>query len=74
MKYLFILLLLSLWTGQTLAGAPAGRNTSVGISFDRTAPPARFDIWLHESGGFDTADPQKWGRNTLTCQSRTDAT
>ncbi|HCH0656645.1 TPA: phage tail protein [Enterobacter asburiae] len=73
-KYLFILLFLSLWTGQTLAGAPAGRNTSVGISFDRTAPPARFDIWFHESGGFDAADPQKWGRNTLTCQSRTDAT
>jgi hypothetical protein len=46
---------------QTLAGAPAGRNTSVGISFDRTAPPARFDIWFHESGGFDAADPQKWG-------------
>jgi hypothetical protein len=59
---------------QTLAGAPAGRNTSVGISFDRTAPPARFDIWFHESGGFDAADPQKWGRNTLTCQSRTDTT
>ncbi len=38
------------------------------------APPARFDIWLHETGGYDTADPQKWGRNTLTCLSRTDTT
>lgn len=73
-KYLFILLFLSLWAGQTLAGDPAGRNTSVGISFDRTAPPARFDIWYHESGGFDAADPQKWGRNTLTCESLTDST
>lgn len=73
-KCLFILLFLSLWASQTLAGSPAGRNTSVGISFDRTAPPARFDIWFHESGGFDAADPQKWGRNTLTCQSRTDTT
>ena len=67
-KCLFIFLFLSLWASQTLAGSPAGRN----ISFDRTAPPARFDIWFHESGGFDAADPQKWGRNTLTCQSRTD--
>ena len=73
-KCLFILLCLSLWTGQTLAGAPAGRSTSAGISFDRMAAPARFDIWLHESGGYDAADPQKWGRNTLTCQSRTDTT
>lgn len=73
-KCFFILLFLSLWTGQALAGAPAGRNTSVGISFDRTAPPARFDIWFHESGGYDLADPQKWGRNTLTCESRTDTT
>jgi len=73
-KYLFILTILILWTGQTLAGAPAGRNTSVGISYDRTAPPARFDIWVHESGGFDTTTPQKWGRNILTCLSRTDPT
>ncbi|MFH7926093.1 CfaE/CblD family pilus tip adhesin [Enterobacter roggenkampii] len=73
-KCLFILLLLSLWACQTLAGAPAGRNSSVGISFDRMAPPARFDIWFHESGGYDPADPQKWGRNTLTCESRIDTT
>ncbi|KUR05460.1 phage tail protein [Enterobacter bugandensis] len=73
-KYLFILLFLSLWTSQTLAGAPAGRNSSVGISFDRMAPPARFDIWIHESGGYDAADPQKWGRNALTCESRTNTT
>lgn len=73
-KCLFILLFLSLWASQTLAGSPAGRNTSVGISFDRAAPPARFDIWYHESGGFDAAAPQKWGRNTLTCESRTDST
>ncbi|WP_204579746.1 CfaE/CblD family pilus tip adhesin [Citrobacter cronae] len=73
-KSLIILLFLLLWAGQTLAGAPAGRNSSVGISYDRMAPPARFDIWLHESGGYDAADPQKWGRNTLTCLSRTDTT
>lgn len=73
-KSLIILLFLLLWAGQVLAGAPAGRNSSVGISYDRMAPPARFDIWLHESGGYDAADPQKWGRNTLTCLSRTDTT
>ncbi|QET65999.1 MULTISPECIES: CfaE/CblD family pilus tip adhesin [Citrobacter freundii complex] len=73
-KSLIILLFLLLWAGQTLAGAPAGRNSSVGISYDRMAPPARFDIWLHEPSGYDAADPQKWGRNTLTCLSRTDTT
>lgn len=36
---------------------PAGRNTSVDISFDRMAP-ARFDIWVHEPSGYDVADPQ----------------
>jgi hypothetical protein len=69
-----ILMLLSLWASQALAGAPAGRNTSVSISYDRPTPPARFDIWLHEPTGYDPVDPQKWGRNTLTCLSRTDAT
>lgn len=69
---LFVLLIL--WSSHTLAGAPAGRNTSVSFSYDRLTPPARFDIWRHEPGGYDPADPQKWGRNTLTCLSRTDAT
>ncbi|VEB99026.1 Colonization factor antigen I subunit E [Cedecea lapagei] len=75
-KSILILLFLTmgLCAGHTLAGAPAGRNTSVGISYDRAMPPARFDIWFHESGGYDSADPQKWGRNTLTCLSRTDST
>lgn len=71
-KSLIILLFLNLLSGQTLAGAPAGRNTSVGVSYDRMTPPARVDIWVHESGGYTTVDPQKWGRNTLTCESRTD--
>ncbi|HGM6860373.1 TPA: CfaE/CblD family pilus tip adhesin [Serratia rubidaea] len=75
MKYLISLfVLLSLWAGLALAGGPTGRNTSVSISYDRLTPPARFDVWLHESGGYDPTDPQKWGRNTLTCLSRTDAT
>ncbi|EHG7583376.1 phage tail protein [Citrobacter sp. RHB21-C05] len=71
---IFIFMFLCLWAGQALAGAPAGRNTSVSISYDRLSPPARFDIWLHEPTGYDLADPQKWGRNTLTCLSRTDTT
>nr|WP_286088355.1 CfaE/CblD family pilus tip adhesin [Enterobacter chengduensis] len=57
-----------------MAASAGGRNTSVGMSVDRMASPARLDIWLHESGGFIASDPQKWGRNTLTCQSRTDPT
>ncbi|MBN5310968.1 phage tail protein [Serratia marcescens] len=73
-RLISLLVLLILWSSHTLAGAPAGRNTSVSVSYDRLTPPARFDIWLHEPGGYDPADPQKWGRNTLTCLSRTDAT
>jgi hypothetical protein len=73
-KSLSVLLLLSLWLNPALAGSPAGRNTSVTMAFDRVAPPARLDIWLQESGGFSSSDPQKWGRNTLTCLSRTDPT
>ncbi|EML2224502.1 CfaE/CblD family pilus tip adhesin [Klebsiella aerogenes] len=71
---LLILLLASICFAEAQAGSPAGRNTSVAFAFDRQSPPARMDIWLHESGGYDTSDPQKWGRNTLTCQSRTDTT
>ncbi|GJL38928.1 TPA: CfaE/CblD family pilus tip adhesin [Enterobacter chengduensis] len=73
-KLLLVLLLLSTGSGQALAASAGGRNTSVGMSVDRMASPARLDIWLHESGGFIANDPQKWGRNTLTCQSRTDPT
>ena len=73
-KLLLVLLLLSAGSGQALAASAGGRNTSVGMSVDRMASPARLDIWLHESGGFIASDPQKWGRNTLACQSRTDPT
>jgi hypothetical protein len=55
-------------------GRPCGKKHQRRDQLRSHAPPARFDIWFHESGGFDTADPQKWGRNTLTCQSRTDTT
>lgn len=71
---LLILLLACICIAEAQAGSPAGRNTSVAFAFDRQSPPARLDIWLHESGGYDSSDPQKWGRNTLTCQSRTDTT
>lgn len=73
-KSLLILLLASICFAEAQAGSPAGRNTSVAFAFDRQSPPARLDIWLHEPGGYDANDPQKWGRNTLTCQSRTDVT
>ena len=73
-KSLLVLMLLVLCPSQAMAGSPAGRNSSVTMAFDRLTPPARLDVWLHESGGFNSSDPQKWGRNTLTCQSRTDPT
>lgn len=56
-----ILMLLSLWASQALAGAPAGRNTSVSISYDRPTPPLastsgcmnqRVTIrWIRKNGG-----------------------
>ena len=72
MKYLIsLLIVLTAYSGYAVAGAPTGRNTSVSLSFDRLTPPPRFDIWIHEPTGYDLANPAKWGRNTLTCLSRT---
>ena len=72
MKRLIFLMLCGLASGYAAADAPAGRTTVVNTTVYRNAPPPQLDIWLHEGGGFDPADPQKWGRNTLTCLSKTD--
>lgn len=72
MKRLVYLMLLLFVPGYAAADAPAGRFTTINATVYRDAPPPKVDIWLHESGGYDAADPQKWGRNTLTCLSKTD--
>ncbi|KVN03890.1 pilin protein [Burkholderia diffusa] len=53
--------------------APANRNETVQATVDRGAPQAAVTIFKDASGGYDTADPRKWGRNSWTCVSATDS-
>ncbi|KVD20390.1 pilin protein [Burkholderia ubonensis] len=54
--------------------APANRNDTVEATLDRGAPQGDVMIFNGASGGYDTADYLKWGRNTWTCQSTTTTT
>lgn len=51
---------------------PTGRDTPITGYFDKQSIPSQIDIWTDESGGYDTANAQKWGRNTLVCHSASD--
>ncbi|WP_176300479.1 CfaE/CblD family pilus tip adhesin [Burkholderia vietnamiensis] len=51
---------------------PANRNDIVGATLDRGAPTADVMVFNGASGGYDTTDFKKWGRNSWTCQSATD--
>lgn len=53
---------------------PAGHTESVQVAFDRGVPVKDLYIFNFVSGGYDTSDPLKWGRNTWTCESLNDAT
>lgn len=52
---------------------PASSTVNVKRTFDRMSPPsANISIWTRESGGYDTDDPGKWGRNGWVCESDSD--
>ncbi|MCA8352495.1 CfaE/CblD family pilus tip adhesin [Burkholderia cepacia] len=51
--------------------APANRNDTVGATLDRGAPTADVMVFNGASGGYDTTNYAKWGRNSWTCQSST---
>lgn len=51
---------------------PTGRETPVTAYFDKQSPPSQVDIWVNESGGYDSSNPDKWGLNTLVCISSSD--
>ncbi|MHA1016479.1 CfaE/CblD family pilus tip adhesin [Enterobacter mori] len=70
-KHILLSLLACLWAVKSPAAPPADKNTTVSLSFDRTAPPNRFYVWKQESAGYDPLYPYKWGMNTLTCLSST---
>ncbi|VWC47119.1 putative minor pilin and initiator [Burkholderia lata] len=53
--------------------APADRNDTVEVTLDRGAPPGEVVIFNKASGGYDTNAATKWGANSWTCQSATDA-
>ena len=52
---------------------PVGRNETVEATLDRGAPQGDVMIFNGASGGYDTANAMKWGRNSWTCQSESDA-
>jgi hypothetical protein len=52
--------------------APMARNTTLTAKYDRMAVPSSLTIWDRLSGGRDDTNGQKWGRNTLVCQSTSD--
>ncbi|KVG35446.1 CfaE/CblD family pilus tip adhesin [Burkholderia diffusa] len=54
--------------------APANRNDAVEATLDRGAPQGDVMIFNGASGGYDTTDYLKWGRNSWTCQSATTTT
>ncbi|WP_415750132.1 CfaE/CblD family pilus tip adhesin, partial [Burkholderia diffusa] len=51
---------------------PANRNETAEATLDRGAPQGDVMIFNSASGGYDTEDYNKWGRNSWTCQSATD--
>lgn len=69
MKSIFtFLMLVLLLQPAALAAPPKGRYDHIQQRYDRQAPSyVKVPIWQGTSGGYDPNDPQKWGRNTLTC-------
>lgn len=65
--------LLILVCGYTRAAInpPADYNIVVNQSFDLGSAPT-ITLWSDKSGGYDTSDPSRWGRNSVVCFSQTD--
>ncbi|WP_112750795.1 CfaE/CblD family pilus tip adhesin [Burkholderia cenocepacia] len=51
---------------------PAGRTDTAQATRDRGTPVGDVVIFDGASGGYDTSDFNKWGRNSWACQSSTD--
>lgn len=52
---------------------PAPSTVSIERTFDRMSPPSgNISIWSNESGGYDSDDPGKWGKNGWICGSSSD--
>ena len=51
---------------------PAGRDDTTQAIRDRGTPVGDVVIFDKASGGYDTSEFNKWGRNSWTCQSSTD--
>ncbi|KVV48573.1 pilin protein [Burkholderia ubonensis] len=52
--------------------APANRNDTVEATLDRGTAQVAVKIFDKASGGYDTSDAPKWGRNSWTCESASD--
>jgi hypothetical protein len=55
----------AIWRGDWKM-APADLRLPVSRTFDLSAL-SDIDIWSKQSGGYDTAEPAKWNRNSLHC-------
>lgn len=53
---------------------PANRSDSVEATRDRGEPLGDILVFNGASGGYDTSDAAKWGRNSWTCKSASDTT
>ncbi|AYN29630.1 alpha-fimbriae tip adhesin [Buttiauxella ferragutiae ATCC 51602] len=72
-----IISLIMLWAmtygAQADVRPPAPSTVNIQRTFDRVSPPsADISIWARESGGYDTEDYGKWGRNGWVCESNSD--
>lgn len=52
---------------------PIGRDTQITEYFDKQAIPSQVDIWVNESGGYNSEKGSLWGRNSLICLSSSSA-
>lgn len=73
-KVLMLLLVYDFFSTEAMAVTiPVAQNTKLDMSFDQASIPSGVFIWDKLPLGYDEKYPPKWGRNTLVCQSRTDA-
>ncbi|MGF6193258.1 CfaE/CblD family pilus tip adhesin, partial [Serratia sp. 2723] len=70
---LMLLPVLLVFPTATLAAEPVAQNTVLTMGFDVALVPEKVVVWDKLSGGHDEKDPNKWARNSLVCQSRTDS-
>ncbi|GAB81508.1 CblD family pilus biogenesis initiator protein [Shimwellia blattae DSM 4481 = NBRC 105725] len=65
-------LLFTCHTARADALLPVDMNTTITISYDRSAPPASYKIWQSVANGYDRDNPGRRARDWFRCKSNTD--